>query len=329
MTPFVYARADSLGDTIAAGAAPDSAFLAGGTELLNWLRLGIAGPARIIDISRLDGLDQIEALPGGGLTIGALTHLNDVAQHPLVMRDYPVLSQAILNAASPQLRNLATIGGNLLQKTRCAYFRAEEQLPCNKRELGSGCSALHGINDNHAIFGWTEDCVATQPSDPAVALAALDAVIVTAHRSGGRRIPATEFHLLPDTRPEADNVLQQGELITAIELPAPAPRSAYLKVRERESYEYAIVSAAAVLEMDGQTIRRAALALGSVALRPWRLSAAEEQLAGAEIGDREALSTAIEQSFAEARPLSQNAYKIELAKTAALRAIERAARMPS
>ncbi|MER9264970.1 xanthine dehydrogenase family protein subunit M [Mesorhizobium sp. M0410] len=329
MTPFVYARADSLGDTIAAGAAPDSAFLAGGTELLNWLRLGIAEPTRIIDISRLDGLDQAETLPGGGLTIGALTHLNDVAQHALVVRDYPVLSQAILNAASPQLRNLATIGGNLLQKTRCAYFRAEEQLPCNKRQLGSGCSALHGINDNHAIFGWTEDCVATQPSDPAVALAALDAVIVTAHGSGGRRIPAAEFHLLPDTRPEADNVLQQGELITAIELPAPAPRSAYLKVRERESYEYAIVSAAAVLEMDGQTIRRAALALGSVALRPWRLSAAEEQLAGAEIGDREALNTAIEQSFAQARPLSQNAYKIELAKTAALRAIERAARMSS
>ncbi|MER9679471.1 xanthine dehydrogenase family protein subunit M [Mesorhizobium sp. M0184] len=329
MTPFVYARADSLGDTIAAGAAPDSAFLAGGTELLNWLRLGIAEPTRIIDISRLDGLDQIEALPGGGLTIGALTHLNDVAQHALVMRDYPVLSQAILNAASPQLRNLATIGGNLLQKTRCAYFRAEEQLPCNKRQLGSGCSALHGINDNHAIFGWTEDCVATQPSDPAVALAALDAIIVTAHRSGGRRIPVAEFHVLPDTRPEADNVLQQGELITAIELSAPAPRSAYLKVRERESYEYAIVSAAAVLEMDGQTIRRAAVALGSVALRPWRLSAAEEQLASADVGDREALSTAIEQSFAEARPLSQNAYKIELAKTAALRAIERAARMPS
>lgn len=167
MTPFVYARADSLGDTIAAGAAPDSAFLAGGTELLNWLRLGIAEPTRIIDISRLDGLDQVETLPGGGLTIGALTHLNDVAQHALVVRDYPVLSQAILNAASPQLRNLATIGGNLLQKTRCAYFRAEEQLPCNKRQLGSGCSALHGINDNHAIFGWTEDCVATShPTRP-------------------------------------------------------------------------------------------------------------------------------------------------------------------
>ncbi|TIS56289.1 xanthine dehydrogenase family protein subunit M [Mesorhizobium sp.] len=329
MTPFVYARADSLGETIAAGAAPDYAFLAGGTELLNWLRLGIAEPTRIIDISRLDGLDQIEALAGGGLKIGALTHLNDVAQHALVMRDYPVLSQAILNAASPQLRNLATIGGNLLQKTRCAYFRAEEELPCNKREPGSGCSALHGINDNHAIFGWTEDCVATQPSDPAVALAALDAVIVTAHSSGGRRIPAAEFHLLPDTRPEAHNVLQHGELVTAIELPAPAPRSAYLKVRERESYEYAIVAAAAVLEMNGRTIRRAGLALGSVALRPWRLIAAEEQLAGADIGDRDALSAAIEQSFVEARPLSQNAYKIELAKNAALRAIEKAARMPS
>jgi xanthine dehydrogenase YagS FAD-binding subunit len=329
MTPFAYARAMSLDQAIAAGAEPDTAFLAGGTELLNWLRLGIAAPARILDITPLNGLDRIEPMPQGGLRIGALVRLNDAAQHETVMRDYPVLSQAILKAASAQLRNLATIGGNPLQRTRCPYFRAEETLPCNKREPGSGCSAIHGINDKHAIFGWTDKCVATQPSDPAVALAALDAVFVTAHRDDGRRIPATEFHTLPGDRPEDDNVLRPGELITAIELPAPARRSAYLKVRERESYEYATVSAAAALEMDGSTIRRARIALGSVAHRPWRLETTEERLAGIGANDRDALRSAIEPSFAEARPLAHNAYKVPLARNAALRVIETAARMPS
>jgi xanthine dehydrogenase YagS FAD-binding subunit len=329
MTPFAYARAMTLDQAIAAAAEPDTAFLAGGTELLNWLRLGITAPTRVVDITRLDALERIEPLPDGGLRIGALVRLNDAAQHETVIRDYPVLSQAILKAASAQLRNLATLGGNPLQKTRCAYFRAEERLPCNKREPGSGCSALHGINDKHAIFGWTDTCVATQPSDPAVALAALDAVFVTARRAGGRQIPATEFHTLPGEHPERDNVLRCGELITAIELPAPARRSAYLKVRERESYEYATVSAAAALEMDGSTIRRARVALGSVAHRPWRLEAAERQLAGIGATDRAALRSALEASFAEARPLSHNAYKIPLARNAALRVIETAARMPS
>jgi xanthine dehydrogenase YagS FAD-binding subunit len=329
MTPFAYARAMTLDQAIAAAAEPDTAFLAGGTELLNWLRLGITAPTRVVDITRLDALERIEPLPDGGLRIGALVRLNDAAQHETVIRDYPVLSQAILKAASAQLRNLATLGGNPLQKTRCAYFRAEERLPCNKREPGSGCSALHGINDKHAIFGWTDTCVATQPSDPAVALAALDAVFVTARREGGRQIPATEFHTLPGEYPERDNVLRCGELITAIELPAPARRSAYLKVRERESYEYATVSAAAALEMDGSTIRRARVALGSVAHRPWRLEAAERQLAGIGATDRAALRSALEASFAEARPLSHNAYKIPLARNAALRVIETAARMPS
>jgi xanthine dehydrogenase YagS FAD-binding subunit len=239
MNPLAYARATELDQALAAAAEPDTAFLAGGTELLNWLRLGIAAPARIVDIARLDELNRIEPTPDGGLRIGALVRLNDAALHETVMRDYPVLSQAILKAASAQLRNLATIGGNPLQKTRCPYFRAEEALPCNKRAPGSGCSARHGINDRHAIFGWSDDCVATQPSDPAVALAVLDAVFVTAHAHGGRRLPATEFHTLPDGHPERDNVLRDGELVTAIELFEPARRSAYLKVRERESYEYA------------------------------------------------------------------------------------------
>jgi len=326
MESFAYGRAESLDQAVAAGAEPDTAFLAGGTELLNWLRLGIATPKRIIDVVRLDGLDKIEPIANGGLRIGALARLNDAAQHEIVVRHYPVLSQAILKAASPQLRNLATIGGNPVQKTRCAYFRAAEKLPCNKREPGSGCSALNGLNEKHAIFGWTEACVAVHPADPPVALAALDAMFVTEHRDGGRRIPATEFHTLPDKRPQDHNILRHGEFITAIELPAPAPRSAYLKIRERESYEYATVSAAAALEMEGSTIRKARIALGSVAHRPWRLTAAEAKLAGIEIGDRDALRAAIEASFADARPLSHNAYKIPLAKNAALRVIQTAAR---
>jgi xanthine dehydrogenase YagS FAD-binding subunit len=227
------------------------------------------------------------------------------------------------------LRNLATIGGNPLQKTRCAYFRAEVELPCNKRRPRSGCSALHGLNDRHAIFGWTEACVAVQPSDPAVALAALDAEYVTEHRDGGRRIPATEFHSLPGDHPDVDNVLRQGELIVAIALPAPAPRSAYLKIRERESYEYATVSAAAVLDLDGGTIRRARVALGSVAHRPWRLAASEAKLAGVAVADRDSLREAIVAGFADARPLLHNAYKIPLAENAAVRVIEAAARTPS
>jgi xanthine dehydrogenase YagS FAD-binding subunit len=329
MTPLAYARAPDLDQALAAGAEPDTAFLAGGTELLNWLRLGITAPARMLDIARLDGLDRIEPMPDGGLRIGALVRLNDAAQHEVVMRDYPVLSQAILKSASAQLRNLATIGGNPLQKTRCAYFRAEEALPCNKRAPGSGCSARHGINDTHAIFGWMDDCVATQPSDPAVALAALDAVFVTAHRDGGRRISAAEFHTLPGDHPERDNVLRHGELITAIELSGLARCSAYLKIRERESYEYATVSAAAAMKMDGSTIVRARIALGSVAHRPWRLSATEERLAGVGATDRDGLRSAIDASFAEARPLAHNAYKIPLARNAALRVVETAARMPS
>ena len=326
MMPFSYARALNVRDAVQAGSAPDTIFLAGGTELLNWMRLNIAAPARVLDINRVQGLDSVEPLSGGGLRIGALVRLNDAAQHDAVVRDYPVLSQAILKAASAQLRNLATIGGNPVQRTRCPYYRAEETLPCNKRVPGSGCSALHGVNDKHAIFGWTDACVATQPSDPAVALAVLDAVIVTEGPQGGRRIPAREFHTLPDQHPELHNVLQQGELITHIELPAPARRSAYLKVRERESYEYATVSAAVAVETDGELIRSARIALGSVAHRPWRLDAAERDLVGRRVGSPEARQ-AVEVAFADARPLSHNAFKIPLARNAALRALDTAVRM--
>jgi xanthine dehydrogenase YagS FAD-binding subunit len=326
MTPFAYARGARIADAVAAGAAPDTAFLAGGTELLNWMRLAIAEPSRLVDISRIEGLDEIAALPGGGLRIGALARLGDVARHNAVRRDYPVLAQAIGAAASAQLRNLATIGGNLLQKTRCPYFRAEEALPCNKRAPGSGCAAREGLNETHAIFGWSEACVATQPSDPAVALVALDAVVVVENADGERRVPAREFHTLPGDTPERDNVLRQGELIVAIELGAPARRSAYLKLRERESYEFALVSAAAALETDGDVIRSARIALGSVAHRPWRLDAAERALAGKRLGSDEARA-AVAASFADARPLSHNAHKVPLARNAALRALEMAAEM--
>lgn len=329
MQSFAYARATDLGETLVEAATPDTVFLAGGTELLNWLRLGIANPGRVIDISRLDALAGIARLPDGALRIGALTRLNDVALNDAVARDYPVLSQAILKSASAQLRNLATIGGNPCQKTRCGYFRAEKPLPCNKRKPGSGCSALYGFNDKHAIFGWSDACVAIQPSDPATALAVLDAFYITEHKDGGRSIRAEDLHALPGDTPHIDNVLRDGELIVAIELGAAARHSAYLKLRERESYEYAVVSAAVVLDLEGDRIRRARIALGSVAPKPWRLTKAEQALAGIAVSDVSTIRRALDLSFADARPLSNNAYKISLARNAAERAIRLATKASS
>jgi xanthine dehydrogenase YagS FAD-binding subunit len=327
MHSFAYAKTTDIREAIAAARSPDTAFLAGGTELLNWIRLGIASPARIIDISRLDGLSETTRLPDGGLRIGALARLNDVALNEDVARDYPVLSQAILQSASAQLRNLATIGGNPIQKTRCGYFRAQDALPCNKRKLGTGCSALDGLNDKHAIFGWSDACVATQPSDPAVALAALDAVYITVHKDGERRIRADDLHTLPGDTPNIENTLRDDELIVGIELAGAAPNSAYLKLRERESYEYAIVSAAVALDLSGGRITRARIALGSVAHKPWRISEAEDALVGAAVSDSSAVHKALDLSFVRARPLAHNAYKIPLAKSAAARAIRMAARV--
>ncbi|WP_454624191.1 FAD binding domain-containing protein [Bradyrhizobium cenepequi] len=327
MQAFAYARAAGVTEALAAARNADTAFLAGGTELLNWMRLGIAAPTRILDITRLAGFDAIETLPDGGLRFGALARLNDVALAPAVVERAPMLSQAILSAASPQIRNLATIGGNLLQKTRCGYFRAEEKLPCNKKWPGTGCAARDGLNDRHAIFGWSDTCVATQPSDPAVALAALDASVITARGAGGRRIPVTEFYRLPDADLAGDTVLEQGELITTIEIPGAAPRSTYIKVRERESYEFATASVAIALDLDaGRRIARARIALGSVALRPWRLVAAEEALAGLQ-PDSSAIAAAVETGFAEARPLAHNAYKITLGRNLVLRALRLASEM--
>ncbi len=325
MKPFAYARATTFDDALAAAREPGTVVLAGGTELLNWLRLGIAAPGRVVDISRVADLDRIERLPGGGLRIGALARLNRVAAHEDVQRDWPVLREAIHKSASAQLRNLATIGANLLQKTRCPYFRSEDPAPCNRRAPGSGCAARHGHDERHAVFGWTEDCIATQPSDPAVALAALDAHVVTRSAGGGRRIAVTDFHLLPADAVDRDTVLELGELIEAIELGSPAPHSAYVKVRERESYEYALVSAAATVELDDAgLIERARIALGSVALRPWRLTEAEHRIAGLAPNDP-AVTAALEAALAKACPVPGSAYKIAIARGAARRALLTAA----
>ncbi len=325
MRPLAYARAASVDDATRAAAEPDTAVLAGGTELLNWMRLGVERPGRVVDISRIEGLDRIEQLPGGGLRIGATARLNDVAADPRVAAGWPLLSEAIHRAASAQLRNLATIGGNLLQKTRCPYFRAEEPVPCNRRVPGSGCSALHGRSDRHALFGWTEDCGATHPADPAVAFAAVDAEVVTRTTDGGRRVPIGELYVLPGERLDADTVLEPGELIEAIEISAPARRSAYLKVRERASYEYALVSVAATVELDGDgAIAAARVALGSVALRPWRLHDAEPQLVGLQPGDA-AVRDVFERALADARAFGDSAYKARLAVGAARRALRMAA----
>jgi xanthine dehydrogenase YagS FAD-binding subunit len=325
MRPFAYARADTLDEAVQAAAEEGTAILAGGTELINWMRLGVVAPERVVDVSRLPGLDAIEDRPGGGVRIGALARLNDVAGDPRVAAGWPVLAESINRAASAQLRNLATIGGNLLQRTRCAYFRAEEPVPCNRRAPGSGCAALTGLNDRHALFGWTEDCGATHPADPPVALAVLDAEVVTRGPGGGRRIPMTDFHVVPAERLEADSVLEPGELVEAIEIAAPAPHSAYVKVRERASYEYALVSAAATIEPAGDgTIAAARIALGSVALRPWRLPAAEAALPGLHPGDPETAAV-LRDALGEARPFGASGFKVRLAAAAARRALMTAA----
>jgi xanthine dehydrogenase YagS FAD-binding subunit len=325
MRPFAYARAATFDDALTAASEPGTVVLAGGTELLNWLRLGIAAPDRVVDISRVPGLDRIERMSGGGLRIGALVRLNHVAANEDVERDWPVLREAIHKSASAQLRNLATIGANLLQKTRCPYFRSEDPAPCNRRAPGSGCAAREGHDERHALFGWTEDCIATHPSDPAVALAALDAHVVTRSAGGGRRIAVTDFHVLPAEGTDRDTVLERGELIEAIELDLPAPRSAYVKVRERESYEYALASAAATVEMDdGGRIESARIALGSVAMRPWRLTEAEGRIAGL-APDDPAVIAALEVALAQARPVPGSAYKAAIARGAARRALMAAA----
>jgi xanthine dehydrogenase YagS FAD-binding subunit len=325
--PFALSRADDVAKAIAAHAHdPQLAFIAGGTDLIGLMKDRAELPERLLDINGLPDMARIEALADGGLRVGALARMSDVAAHAEVRRRFPVIAEGLLFAASGQLRNMASMGGNIMQRTRCAYFRDEDDLPCNKRRPGSGCSALHGLNRNHAIFGWSDACVATNPSDVSVAFAALDANVIVRGRTGERSIPFTNFHRLPGSTPERDNLLDRGDLIVAIEVPARVEGRAshYLKVRDRESYEFALVSAAAAVATDGRRIRSARLAMGGVAHKPWRLAAAEAALRGVSLDDIDALKSAIATSFTDARPLARNAFKIELAQRVALRALQTA-----
>ncbi|HEX9522554.1 MAG TPA: xanthine dehydrogenase family protein subunit M [Reyranella sp.] len=327
MHRFSLSRAGDAVTAIAAHAHdPTLAFIAGGTDLLGLMKDRAALPERLLDINGLPDMARIEALPDGGLRIGALARMSDVAADVEVRRRFPMIAEALLFAASGQLRNMASIGGNILQRTRCPYFRDGDDLPCNKRRPGSGCSALRGLNRNHAIFGWSEACVATHASDVAVAFAALDAHVIVRGRSGERSIPFGDFHRLPGDTPQRDTALERGDLIVAVEVPAQEAGRAshYLKVRDRQSYEFALVSAAAALATDGQRIRSARLALGGVAHKPWRLTAAETALRGASLDDVEALKSAIATSFADARPLADNGFKVELARRVSLRALQTA-----
>ncbi len=332
MNDFGYQRSATVEDCLATIAAKHAAIIAGGTELLNWMRLGIAAPSHLVDIGGIRDIDTI-AIEADRLTIGALANLNAIGEHPLIAAHANVLAQACLAAASPQVRNRATLGGNVLQKTRCAYFRAETPLPwpCNKREPNTGCAARTGVNDRQAIFGWTDECVAVQPSDPAVALACLDAQVQVVGSRGPRSLAMTEFHL---TQMEAaalgdaarrETRLGDDEMIVSFQIPLrPDSRSAYIKVRERASYEYALVSAAASLEMNGDVIERISIALGSVAQRPWRLPAAEAVLVGQPL-DKKTLANAIDAAMKDAVPLAENGFKVKLARNAAVRAILTAA----
>ena len=334
MRDFAYARAGTAESVVGILADPGTSVIAGGTELLNWFRLGIAAADRVVDIGGLDELRGI-ASDGDDLRIGALATLNEIGEHPLVTQAAGALASACLQAASAQIRNRATIGGNVLQRTRCPYFRAEEPLPwpCHKRDPGSGCTSLAGRHERQAIFGWTQDCVAVQPSDPAVALAMLDAQADVLGPAGPRTIPMREFHLTQREAAEAgqptrETRLEPGELITGYRLPASADGQAYVKVRERASYEYAIVSAAASVRLDtllpgacgAGRIAAARVALGSVAQRPWRLTLAEAELPGTPL-TREALTPVIERAMADAAPLPQNGFKVTMARNAAVRAL--------
>jgi xanthine dehydrogenase YagS FAD-binding subunit len=330
MNPFTYSRANDAAQAVTAIAAkPKTKFLGGGTNLIDLMKMGVETPAQLVDITPLP-LAQVEELPNGkGVRIGALARNSDVAQHPLIQQRYPLLSQAFLAGASPQLRNMATVGGNLMQRTRCYYFYDPAFPQCNKRNPGSGCGALKGYNRIHAILGQSEQCIATNPSDMNVALAALDAVVRVQGPKGEREIPIAEFHRLPGSTPNVDTNLKEDELIVAVDLPAApfATRSHYLKVRDRASYAFAIVSVAAAIEMDaGKKITAVRIALGGVAHKPWRAEKAEQQLVG-KTADEKAFRAAAEAELAAAKGYAHNEFKIELAKRSIVRALTTAAGM--
>jgi xanthine dehydrogenase YagS FAD-binding subunit len=320
MKTFKLTRAADPAQAVATAAKAKTAqqgaeirFIGGGTTLIDLMKLNVEQPETLIDINRLP-LDKIEALPDGGLTIGAVVRNSDLAYHPLVRKNYAVLSEALLSGASAQLRNMATTGGNLLQRTRCMYFR-ETNMPCNKREPGSGCAAIGGANRSLAILGTSEHCIATNPSDMNVAMAALEATIHIRGPKGERSIPIGDFHVLPGNTPHRETVLEPGDLITHVTLPPPAPgsRSLYLKLRDRASYEFALASAAVVVTVAGGKVTRARIALGGVGTKPWRSTEAEQALTG-QSATEDVFRKAAEAALSGAKPQSENGFKVELAK---------------
>ncbi|MBA4863680.1 xanthine dehydrogenase family protein subunit M [Streptomyces sp. PSKA54] len=322
MKAFRYERPTEPGAAVAAhGGAPDARYLGGGTNLVDLMKLGVESPGLLVDVSGLPH-SSIEPTTGGeGLRIGAAVRNSDLAADPRVLARYPVLSQALLAGASGQLRNAATVGGNLLQRTRCLYFQ-DVGKPCNKRDPGSGCPARDGVHRDLAILGASPHCVATHPSDMAVALAALDADVLVHGRHGPRTVPVTELHRLPGDHPERDTVLEPGDLITHIELgPVPeAARSVYRKARDRASFSFALASVAAALDVHDGTVRRVRLAFGAVAAKPWRAWTAEERLRGAP-ATAESFAQAVDAELAAAEPLRDNAFKIPLVRNLAIRAL--------
>jgi xanthine dehydrogenase YagS FAD-binding subunit len=327
MQTFQYSRPTTLEQAVNAGAKSKTAqqyadvrFVAGGTTLIDLMKLDAERPNQLVDINTLP-LERIEPTPGGGLVIGALARNSTVAHHPIVQRDYPVLSQALLSGASPQLRNMATTAGNLLQRTRCMYFR-DAAHACNKREPGTGCSAIGGHNRTLAILGTSKDCIASNPSDQNVALTALEATIQVQGVRGKRSIPIHEFYLKPGSTPNRENVLEPGDLIVSVTLPAPiaGARSHYLKLRDRAAYEFALASAAIVIKVNGSRIEHARVALGGVGTVPWRSQEAERELMG-HTANSAAFRRAAEAALKDAQPASENGFKVELARRCIVRAL--------
>jgi xanthine dehydrogenase YagS FAD-binding subunit len=326
MISFEYSRANDVAEaTRQIAGHPDAKFIAGGTNLIDLMKMDVERPTRLIDISRLP-LDKVEETRDGGLRIGALVRNTDLAYHPAVQRRYPVLSSALLAGASQQLRNMASTGGNLLQRTRCSYFY-DTAMPCNKRDPGSGCSAIDGRNRMHAILGTSASCIAVHPSDMCVALAMLEAKVHVTSAAGERIIAFADFHRLPGDTPQRDSNLEPGEIITAIELPARgfAANYTYLKIRDRLSYAFALVSVAVGLELEGGTIKEARFALGGVAHKPWRDLQAEAALRGRS-ADAAAFAQAADLALREAKGFGHNTFKIELARRSIMRALSQAAR---
>ncbi len=327
MNRFEYERAATVAEAVAAGGAEGAVFLAGGTNLLDLMKGNLVRPARLVDISRLPGLDAIAFLANGDLRVGALVRNSDLAHNAKFAAKFPAVAEALLAGASAQLRNAATVAGNVMQRTRCAYFY-DAASACNKREPGAGCDARGGHTRLQAVLGWSEHCIATHPSDFCVPLVAFDAVVEIDGPQGRREVALEAFHLLPGNTPERESVLAPGELIVAVRLPASAAEFAgharYLKIRDRTSYAFAVVSVAAALRIDHGRIAEARLALGGVALKPWRARAAEAVLVGREVG-RAAFAEAAALALRDARPSGENDFKIELARRLVVRGFERAA----